>query len=112
MQELERRVLGGGYGGTSYTTRDQALELVDLLELGRDRALLDLGSGAGWPGLLLGKESGCRVVLTDIPLEGLDVARARAAAEGIHGWSVAASGTQLPFRNRSFDAVTHSDVLC
>lgn len=112
LVELERRVLGGGYGGTSYTTLDQALELVELLDLREDLTLLDIGSGAGWPGLLLGHESGCRVVLTDIPLEGLGVARIRAAAESIDSSAIAASGVMLPFRDRCFDAVTHSDVLC
>jgi ubiquinone/menaquinone biosynthesis C-methylase UbiE len=88
MRELERRVLGD------------------------DLDLLDVGSGAGWPGLFLGRESGCRVTLADITIEGPGMARVRAAREGIHARSIVASGELLPFRDRCFDAVTHSDVLC
>ena len=40
VTDLERRVLGGGYGGNSYTTADQAIELADLLELRVDTQLL------------------------------------------------------------------------
>lgn len=112
MRELERRVLGGGYGGNSYTTVDQAAELVQLLELRDHLDLLDVGSGAGWPGLFLGRESGCRVTLADMTIEGPGVARVRAASEGINARSIVASGGSLPFRDRCFDAVTHSDVLC
>lgn len=112
VEELERRVLGVGFGGNSYTTMDQARELVQLLELDDDTELLGIGSGAGWPGMFLARESDCRVVLTDIPLEGLVVAGARAGVEGIRARSVAASGAWLPFRDESFDAVAHSDVLC
>jgi len=40
--------------------------------------------GRGWPGLYFAARSGCRVVLADLPLEGLRVAAGRAAAGGDH----------------------------
>jgi SAM-dependent methyltransferase len=112
VRELERRVLGTDYGGNSYTDVVQADELVDLMDLGPGSALLDIGSGLGWPGLYLAARSGCRVVLSDVPIEGLHHARNRAAAERLRATAVATSGVTLPFRDASFDAVTHSDVLC
>lgn len=112
LRELEQRVLGTDYGGNSYTDVSQADELIDMLELGVDSSLLDIGSGLGWPGLYLSARSGCRVLLSDVPIEGLQHASRRAEAEGIPAWSVASSGTALPFRDGSFGAVTHSDVLC
>ena len=112
VRELERRVLGIDYGGNSYTDVDAAARLAALLELGRASVLLDIGTGAGWPGLFLAHHSGCRVVLSDVPAEGLRHARIRAAGDGIRASVAQAAGELLPFAPGSFDALTHSDVLC
>jgi cyclopropane fatty-acyl-phospholipid synthase-like methyltransferase len=113
-QRVERLVIGGDYGADGYTTVAQADELARRLELAPGVRLLDLGSGRGWPGLYLAKSTGCHVVLTDVPIEGLQVAAARAAAEGLNGRCavVAASARDLPFAAGTFDAVVHTDVLC
>ena len=76
--------------------------------------LLDLGAGRGWPGLYLAVRSGCDVVLSDVPFEGLRLALARAADERADGQvaAVASSARALPFRAGTFDAVVHTDVLC
>lgn len=112
IRELERRVLGIDYGGNSYTTVDQARQLPVSLDLGPTATLLDIGTGAGWPGLFVAQTAGCRVVLTDVPVEGLHTARRRAERERIDARTVVASGTHLPFRADTFDAVCHSDVVC
>ncbi len=74
--------------------------------------MLDIGSGAGWPAIYLAATTGARVVLTDIPLEGLTIAARRLRDDDVDGAVVAATGTALPFRDHAFDAVTSSDVLC
>src|SRR5262249_10214747 len=51
VRELERDVLGSDYGATSWTTRDEARTVAELLGLRPDMRLLDVGAGAGWPGL-------------------------------------------------------------
>ena len=112
VRELEQRVFGIDYGGNGYTDVDDARRLAALLRLDSTSTLLDIGTGAGWPGLFLAKHSGCHVVLTDMPFDGLRVAHSRAIEERIDGQAVQANGSQLPFRKTSFDAVTHSDVLC
>ncbi len=111
---LEREVIGGDYGANSYTTRDQADALIEQLQLRRHQRLLDIGSGRGWPGLYLSKHSGCRVVLTDLPVVALREAGRRARKDRIDNRSerIVAGGSTLPFRPRSFDAIVHSDVLC
>ena len=111
---LEREVIGGDYGANSYTTREQADALLDHLDLTRNKRLLDIGAGRGWPGLYLSKRSGCRVVLTDLPVVALNEAGRRARKDHVHKRSecIAASGANQPFRPRSFDAIVHSDVLC
>ncbi len=111
---LERGVIGGDYGANSYTTRKQADVLLERLELKRGGRLLDVGAGRGWPSLYLSKRSGCRVVLTDLPVVALSEAGRRARKDRVHKRSecIVAGGATLPFRPRSFDAIVHSDVLC
>ncbi len=110
--ELERRVLGSDYGANGYTDVAQAGRLVELLGLDAESRLLDLGCGAGWPGLYVAAQASCRAVLADVPMAGLRAAAARARRDGVAATPVAAEGELLPFRDRSFDAVTHADVLC
>src|SRR5713101_4633295 len=114
VRELERNVLGCDYGATSWTTRDEAGRVVDLLALRPHVRLLDVGAGAGWPGLYLAQISGCDVVLTDIPHVGVRLALERAARDGIgeRCQAVVSDGAALPFVEGSFDAISHSDVLC
>ena len=76
--------------------------------------MLDVGTGRGWPALYLARQSGCRVVGTDMPVDGLAIGRRRARREGLDGRArfVAAAGAEQPFRVGSFDAVVLTDVLC
>ena len=113
-REIERRVIGGDWGANGYTTMAQADQLASGLGLSAADRLLDIGTGRGWPGLYLAARSGCRVVLADLPLEGLRVAAARAAAEGLaaRASTLVAAASALPFHANSFDAVIHTDVLC
>jgi 2-polyprenyl-3-methyl-5-hydroxy-6-metoxy-1,4-benzoquinol methylase len=113
-RQIEQRVIGGDWGANGFTTMAQADTLADGLGLSAADRLLDLGSGRGWPGLYLAARTGCRVVLADLPLEGLHVAADRAAEEGLAARTavVVAAASGLPFRAGSFDAVIHTDVLC
>lgn len=114
MRELERRFLGCDYGGTSWTTLSQAEEIPGLLELRAGVSLLDVGAGAGWPALFLARATGCDVTLVDLPANALRLANERAAKDALapRVRAVQGSGVELPFDDKSFDAVTHADVLC
>lgn len=111
---VEEGALGSDFGNNGYTTREEADDLGRLLGLGPGVALLDVGAGQGWPGLYLARETGCTVVLSDVPVEGLHTGMRRAARRGIDGLvgAVAACGSRPPLRRGSFDAVVHADVLC
>jgi len=114
MREIDRRVHGADYGATSWTTRAQAELAAAQLGLAPGVRLLDVGAGAGWPGLFLATQSGCELVVSDLPLQGLRMARERAARDGLSARCavVAADGAALPFRDAAFDRIHHADVLC
>jgi SAM-dependent methyltransferase len=102
------------YQVKGYTTRDEACQMGRLLGLQLGIRLLEVGAGAGWPGLFFAKESGCDTVLVDLPLVGLRTASERAAKDCISSrcWAAVADGSRMPFRDSTFDAVSHSEVLC
>ncbi len=114
LKKMERTICGCDYGATSFATLEQVNDLGDRLELGPDKRLLEIGAGSGWPGLYLAKQTGCDVTLTDIPIEGLHIAKARAIVDDLGDVSrmAVASGAALPFRQKWFHAISHSDVLC
>jgi SAM-dependent methyltransferase len=112
FRELERRTYGAAYGGNGYTDIHQVERLVSLLGLSEGDRVLELGSGAGWPGLYIARESGSSVVLSDVPWEGVSWGLRRGRAEGLPVDAIACPGAEIPFRDGSFDGVTHSDVLC
>lgn len=114
MLSIERRVCGCDYGGTSWTTRAEADGLITLLGLNSRTHLLDLGAGSGWPALYMAKTSGCRVTLVDLPPNGLRIAEQRAAKDGISAMVTTriADAASLSFPDNSFDAISHSDLLC
>lgn len=113
-REVELRTLGSDFGANGYATLAEVGELGKLLGLGPGRQLVDIGCGQGWPGLYLARQTGCTVVLADVPFEGLATAAHRAAREGLGGraWVLAARGQVLPLRPAAFDAAIHTDVLC
>lgn len=114
VKALEREVLGCDYGGTSWTTRDQISNIISFLDLDSSSKLLEVGCGAGWPGLYLSSITGCDATLLDIPLIALQQAAERAVRDDIVEQIrlVNGSGTALPFAAESFDCISHSDVLC
>lgn len=114
MLRIEKSVCGCNYGGTSWATRREIDEISEKLALRPGQRLLDLGAGSGWPGLYLAASSGCDIALVDLPAEGLVIAAARARADRLRGVCdiAAADGRALPYGDKRFDAITHSDVLC
>jgi SAM-dependent methyltransferase len=111
---MERKQCACDYQVKGYTTRDEARRMARLLGHQPGCRLLDVGAGAGWPGLYFAKETCCDAVLVDLPLHELQVATEMAARDQISDRCrvAVAEGSRLPFRDGSFDAVSHSEVLC
>ncbi|TMC47920.1 MAG: class I SAM-dependent methyltransferase [Chloroflexi bacterium] len=113
MVELEQAVLGTAYGANGYTPLGQAEMLIRVLALQPGERLLDIGAGCGWPGLYLAARTGCRVTVTDLPIQGMRRAWERIRSDGLASSSaVVSTARHLPFRPASFDAIVHTDVLC
>ena len=114
LRKIERSNCGCDYGATSFATLKQIDDLGTKLGLRPGKRLLEVGAGSGWPGLYLAKITGCDVTLTDLPIEGLLIAKQRATTANLTAASrvAVASGTALPFRQDWFHAISHSDVLC
>ncbi len=114
MRGIERSVCGCDYGATSWTTTAEARDIGDMLGLRPGKRLLDIGSGSGWPGIYLARETGCDIAMIDLPLAGLRIALERAATERLAGacWAAVADAASLPVQSGWFDAILHSDVLC
>lgn len=112
--QIEREVFGFSVNSNGYVTLDQAEELGRRLGLRRGVHLLELGSGLGWPAIHLVERYGCRTTMTDVPIHAMRASAARAEGQGVGDRCAftVANGVALPFRTRSFDAVTHTDVLC
>ena len=114
LRKIEKHTCGCCYGGNSWTTKEQAEYILDVLDLSPQSALLDLGAGAGWPGLYLSSISGCALTLVDLPETGLKIATRRSIQDKISERvrTLVADASQLPFLKQSFDSVSHSDLLC
>ena len=114
LSDIERSVLGEAWGVNGYTTTAQADALGRALYLGPGRRLLDVGTGRGYPALYLAAKTGCSVVGTDMPYEPLAAAKRRATRDRLdeRAGFVNAGGAAQPFRDKSFDAVVLTDVLC
>jgi len=113
LNAVERRAIGAVVGANGYTTVAQAERLLTVLHLKPGVRLLDVGAGRGWPGLYLSQRSGCRAVITDIPRPAIASARGQADQLALTDRCsfALASGSSLPFRNATFDAVVHTDTL-
>lgn len=111
--EPERAALGTDYGANGFTPLHQAEELLRVLALRPGERLLDLGSGCGGRVWYLAARTGCGAVVADLPVEGMRRARARIRTDGLTASSaVVCTARHLPFPEQSFDAITHTDVLC
>ncbi len=82
--------------------------IIDSLAVTVDQQHLDIAAGTGEPGLSIARRSpNGRVVLTDLAAEMLEVAKRRAAAQGITNVETkVCSADDLPFDDATFDSIS------
>jgi ubiquinone/menaquinone biosynthesis C-methylase UbiE len=83
-------------------------EIIHLIKPKGVDVVLDIASGTGEPGLTIASElRGGMVVLTDLAVDMLKVAREKAATRGIKNVEIiTADVSELPFPDNSFDSVS------
>ncbi|MGB1657087.1 MAG: SAM-dependent methyltransferase [Longimicrobiales bacterium] len=107
------RAASGGPVPNGWTTQGQAQWMAYALGLGEGDRLLDLGSGRGWPGVLIAERTGATLVSVDVPAEALRQGRERlreVLEDHVH--QVCGDGRMLPIGDGHFSAVCHADVMC
>lgn len=82
--------------------------MIDSLEIADDQRHLDIAAGTGEPGLTIASLApNGHVVLSDLAVEMLDVAKHRASSRGIANFeTTVCSADDLPFGDATFDSVT------
>jgi len=114
LAEIERAVIGADYGANGYTTRAQVDDIARRTSIGPSDLLLDVGTGREWPATYLAHTTGCSVVASDLPFEGLSIGKRRVERDGLaeRVVFVSARAEGLPLRPDTVDVVIHTDVLC
>jgi len=106
---------GEDIGQSSWMTAAAWMEYADLLQVGADTTVLEVGSGSGGPAVYLAKRRGCRVTGVDLNEHGI-ANGARLAQEGALSDRVAFqrvdASQPLPFPSASFDSVVSNDAMC
>ena len=106
---------GEDLGQTSWVTTEESNEIPQLLDLRPNSSVLELGCGSGGYALHLAEKVGCRLVGLDINAAGVRNANQLALARGLASrahFEQCDVSKNLPFDDKTFDAVFSNDVLC
>ncbi len=114
-RQVRVETYGQDFGQTSWVTTEESHEIPQLLGLTRDSSVLEIGCGSGGYALHLAETIGCHIVGLDINAAGVRNANQLAGDKRprIPGALRAVRRFQnLPFADKTFDAVFSNDVLC
>jgi SAM-dependent methyltransferase len=112
---VRREAFGEDLGQSSWLTAAEWLEFADLLEIGRESEVLEVGSGSGGPAVYLAAERGCRITGVDINEHGIRNARTLAQSRRVADraqFKAVDAGQPLPFPADHFDAIVSNDAMC
>ena len=112
---VRREAYGEDLGQSSWLTADEWLGFADLLGVGEQSEVLEVGSGSGGPAVYLAVARGCRVTGVDINENGVRNARALARSRGVTEraqFEAVDAREPLPFPAERFDAIVSNDAMC
>ncbi len=114
-RQVRIETYGQDFGQTSWVTTEESLEIPQLLDLGRDSSVLEIGCGSGGYALHLAEKLGCQIVGLDINEPGIRSAKELAQTRALGSrarFEQCDVSKNLPFDNETFDAAFSNDVLC
>jgi SAM-dependent methyltransferase len=114
-RQVRIETYGQDFGQTSWVTTEESLEIPQLLDLGPDSSVLEIGCGSGGYSLHLAEKLGCQIVGLDINEPGIRSAKELAQSRGLGSrarFEQFDVSKNLPFDGETFDAVFSNDVLC
>jgi SAM-dependent methyltransferase len=114
-RQVRNETYGEDFGQTSWVTTEESNEIPQLLALKLNSPVLEIGCGSGGYALLLAEKVGCRLTGLDINAAGIHNANQLALARGLASqarFEQCDVSTNLPFDDKTFDAVFSNDVLC
>jgi ubiquinone/menaquinone biosynthesis C-methylase UbiE len=114
-RQVRIETYGQDFGQTSWVTTEESLEIPQLLGLGPDSSVLEIGCGSGGYALHLAETLGCRIVGLDINEPGIrgaiQLAQTRALGSRTR-FELYDASKNLPLDDETFDAAFSNDVLC
>jgi SAM-dependent methyltransferase len=114
-KQVRIETYGEDFGQTSWVTTEESNEIPQMLDLKRDSFVLEIGCGSGGYALHLAEKTCCRIVGLDINKAGVRNANHLALASGLASqahFQECDVSKNLPFDDKTFDAVFSNDVLC
>lgn len=114
-REVRLETYGEDFGQTSWVATRESQEIPQLLRLGPDSRVLELGCGSGGYALHLAEKLGCTIVGLDINRAGVRNATQLAAERGLSSrlrFEECDISGGLPSQDEAFDGVFSNDVLC
>jgi ubiquinone/menaquinone biosynthesis C-methylase UbiE len=106
---------GEDFGQTSWVTTEESNEIPHLLDLRPNSSVLEVGCGSGGYALHLAQKVGCRLEGLDMNAAGVRNANQLALTRGFASqahFEHCDVSKNLPFDDKTFDAVFSNDVLC
>src|SRR6516164_5183989 len=114
-RQVRLETYGEDFGQTSWVTTEESCEIPRLLDLKPNSSVLEVGCGSGGYALHLAKKVGCSLVGLDVNAPGIHNANQLAATKGLEArahFEQCDASKNLPFNDKTFDAVFSNDVLC
>jgi SAM-dependent methyltransferase len=114
-RQVRVETYGEDFGQTSWVTTEESNEIPRLLGLSLNSSVLEVGCGSGGYALHLAEKIGCRLVGLDINAAGVRNANQLALSRGLVSrahFERCDVSKNLPFGDKTFDAVFSNDVLC
>src|SRR5215472_10810845 len=114
-EQVRTETYGHDLGQTSWVTREESGQIPEMLRLERDSSVLEVGCGSGGYALYVAEKAGCDVIGVDINAAGVQNANLLATTKGLGArvrFEQCDASKNLPFNDKTFDAVFSNDVLC